>query len=235
LLYDHPAKVTADPADRSAHLAPQLAPLVHGTASELLLVSAYFVPGEAGVEWLRAMRARGVRVRVVTNSLAASDVAAVHAGHRRYRRALLEAGVELYETKPGARVDEHATRAYAGLRGSSRAALHAKTFVFDRRALFVGSLNLDPRSLQLNTEIGVLFESAELAGGFLDAVDALLPGHAYRVELVPPGPGNDGRAGIQWRSREQGRELRYDSEPQASLWRRLGVWFLSLLPIESQL
>jgi putative cardiolipin synthase len=233
LVYDDPAKIAADPGDRATQLQSGLAPVVDATRSDLLLVSPYFVPGKAGMQWLRSLRERGVRIRVVTNSLAASDVAAVHSGYQRYRRSLLEAGVELYEFKPTARAGARASKhAATGLTGSSRAALHAKTFMFDRRVVFVGSLNLDPRSMHLNTEIGVLFDSPELAAAMVDTIEEALPQQAYHVVLADAGTPDTRN---EWVSIEDGGEVRYDSDPVASLWRRLIVWFLSLLPIESQL
>ncbi len=233
LVYDDPAKVLAETAAPLTPLQAGLAPVVDAVRAELLLVSPYFVPGEAGLAWLRRLRERGVRIRVVTNSLAASDVAAVHSGYQRYRRPLLDAGVELYEFKPTAYASAGGSgSASGGLTGSSRAALHAKSFVFDRRVVFVGSLNLDPRSLHLNTEIGVLFDSPELAGAMVDAIDAALAQQAYRVLLVDAGTPH---ARLEWVSSEDGGTQRFDSDPAASLWRRFSVWLLSLLPIESQL
>jgi putative cardiolipin synthase len=236
LVYDDPAKVLAESAEGPTALQSGLGAVIDATRSDLLLVSPYFVPGKAGVQWLRGLRERGVRIRVVTNSLAASDVAAVHSGYQRYRRPLLEAGVELYEFKPTARArdreGQRAARAATGLTGSSRAALHAKTFLFDRRVVFIGSLNLDPRSVHLNTEIGVLFDSPELAGAMADVIDEALPQQAYQVVLADAGTPN---ARLEWISIEDGATVRFDNDPAASLWRRLSVWFLSLLPIESQL
>lgn len=103
---------------------------------------------------------RGVAVTLITNTLAATDVAAVHSGYTRYREALLKDGVVLYETKsaPPARQEDQLQHAILSLTGSSKASLHAKTFVFDRRWVFVGSMNLDPRSLKLNTEIGMIVD-----------------------------------------------------------------------------
>jgi putative cardiolipin synthase len=118
------------------------------------------------------------------------------------------------------------------LTGSSRAALHAKTFLFDRRVVFIGSLNLDPRSIHLNTEIGVLFDSPELAGGMMDVIEEALTHQTYHVVLADAGTPD---ARLEWISIEEGATVRFDSEPAASLWRRFSVWFLSLLPIESQL
>jgi putative cardiolipin synthase len=235
-LYDDPAKITQAPEDQSTHLLPRLGQITNSTQSELLIVSPYFVPGKAGVEYFQQMRARGVHVVVLTNSLAATDVAAVHAGYRRYRRALLESGVEIYEVKPNARRSDGDTKrggSGLSLAGSSRASLHAKVFTFDRRALFVGSLNLDPRSTALNTEIGLVLESPELASQVAAEAMNAVAGSTYRLELVPPGPAASRR--IEWVEQENGQEVRHSSEPDASVWRRFEVWLMSLLPIESQL
>jgi len=231
---DDPSKAGTDPVAHEAHLLPKLAPVVAATTTELMLVSPYFVPGKHGVQWFRALRERGVKMTVLTNSLAANDVVAVHAGYRRYREALLKAGVELWEVKPTAQVAaqpdaEDRRAAGAGLTGSSRASLHAKTFAFDRRVLFIGSLNLDPRSAVINTEIGVLFENPQLASDLVTGLERRLPEVAYRVQFKP------GTTDLEWLSREDGAEVRYESEPQASLGRRFSSWFLSWLPIESQL
>jgi cardiolipin synthase C len=236
-LYDDPAKITQSPQDQSTHLLPQLAKITDATQSEMLIVSPYFVPGDAGVAYFKRMRERGVRVMVLTNSLAATDVSAVHAGYSRYRRALLESGVELYEIKATARrPGEKKTRSGSGpgLGGSSRASLHAKVFVFDRKVLFVGSLNLDPRSTALNTEIGLVFETPDLAAQGAAQLLAAVSGNSYRLVLAPGASGTTTRK-IEWVEQDNGREVRHDSEPQAGVWRRLGVWFMSWLPIESQL
>ena len=236
-LYDDPAKITQSPQDQGTHLLPQLGKVTDSTHGELLIISPYFIPGDAGVEYFRRMRARGVHVLVLTNSLAATDVSAVHAGYSRYRQPLLESGVELYEVKATARrPGEAKTRSGSGPGGggSSRASLHAKVFVFDRRALFVGSLNLDPRSASLNTEMGLLFETPDLASQAAKDLLAAVSGATYRLVLVPAGA-TGSSAKIEWIGHENGQEVRLDSEPQAGFWRRVGVWFMSWLPIESQL
>jgi putative cardiolipin synthase len=230
LGYDHPSKVSTSPADTSTHLGPQLRKVIDLTRRELLIISPYFVPGKEGVEFFRSLRARGVKVRVLTNSLASTDVSAVHAGYAKYREELLREGVELYEIKATARIRDDDRKGdkkdKAGMTGSSRASLHAKTFTFDRRAVFVGSLNLDPRSVELNTEIGVVFESPQAGEQFAEGFDRLVRKHAYRLELAD---------GLEWVSEEDGVETRLTTEPNSSVWRRMGVWFLSWLPIESQL
>ena len=127
---------------------------------EVLIVSAYFVPGEAGTRRFAELEQRGVRVVVQTNSLAATDVAAVHTGYMRYRKDLLRAGVELYETKSLA--DSDAGRRRISVTGSSGASLHTKAIIVDDRWVYIGSMNIDPRA-NLNTEMGVLIESTVLA------------------------------------------------------------------------
>lgn len=240
LLYDLPQKVLKDPGDSSTHMGPQLGAFLKQARSELLIVSPYFVPGDEAVAEMGRMVQRGVRVRILTNSLAATDVAAVHAGYARYREALLKAGVELYEMRPVPSTGSSGDRGKGSrLAGSSRASLHAKTADVDRERLFVGSANFDPRSDVLNTEMGIVFDNRELGEAFARWFDEDLQKIAYRVELervedpLTP-PGDEYRlVWIEGRG-EQARRL-YGPEPEASAWRRAQVWLLSFLPIEGQL
>jgi len=231
LLYDDPAKISRARDDTEGHLLPQFAKLGAHIENEVLIVSPYFIPGDAGVAWMRSLVGRGVRVTVLTNSLAATDVGAVHAGYQRYRKALLEAGVKLYELKPNAIEYQRAMRKDKGF-GSSRASLHAKTFVFDRRAVFIGSLNLDPRSIQLNTEIGLVCESPPLAEALAGRLKRNLDKIAWRLELSDSASGG---ARIAWVETGAEGERQLLEEPGVSAWRKFSVWFLGLLPIESQL
>jgi len=231
LLVDDPAKVTRPPEDTEGHLLPQLARVGVQLRSELLIVSPYFVPGDAGVAALSAMVRKGVRVTVLTNSLAASDVGAVHAGYKRYREPLLEAGVRIYELKPDA-IEFGRSKGKNRKISGSRASLHAKTFMLDRRAVFIGSLNLDPRSVQLNTEIGVVCESETMAGQMASGIEGNLDKVAWRVERVVDA---DGKAHLVWTETTASGAVQHTAEPEVSVWRQLGVWFLGLLPIESQL
>lgn len=231
LLYDDPDKISREPGDAEGQLLPQLGAAHMQVQRELLIVSPYFVPGKKGVAWLTGLVQHGVRVTVLTNSLAATDVSAVHSGYQRYREALLEGGVRLYEVMPDAISKQYAKRKKKML-GASRASLHAKTFVFDQQAVFIGSLNLDPRSVQLNTEIGVVCESPALAADVAGGIEKLLDDVAWRLERKVD---ESGSAHIEWVETGDEGELRYTTEPQASSWRRLSAWFLGLLPIESQL
>lgn len=230
LLVDDPSKINRAPEDTEGHLLPQFAGLGSQVRKELLIVSPYFVPGDKGVEWLGGLVKRGVRVTVLTNSLAATDVGAVHAGYQRYRKPLLEAGIRLYELKPEA--IEHAREKRSGGLSGSRASLHAKTFVFDRRDVFIGSLNLDPRSIQLNTEIGLLCESTPLAEDLSGTIEQNLDQIAWQLELNADA---SGKKRLTWVETGADGVHQLTEEPEVSTWRKFSVWFLGLLPIESQL
>ena len=225
---DRPDKLLRDPNLRSTHMGPQLRRRVEGVESELLIFSPYFVPGDAGVNWLAERVRQGVRVRIITNSLASNDVGLVHAGYARYRKALLAAGVELYEAKPQVQRAGNSADAKSHLGSSSRASLHAKTFVFDRQRLFIGSLNLDPRSAVLNTEMGIVFDSPELATAVATWFDDELLRYTYELQL-----GDNGA--LRWLDHQPDGDVIYTRDPQTGFFRRLAIWFAGLLPIETQL
>jgi putative cardiolipin synthase len=235
VLADDPAKVEQEEADKSAYLLPQMLPEFDALRRELIIVSPYFVPGEGGVAALKRLRERGVQVKILTNSLAATDVPAVHAGYAKYRRALLEAGIELYEVKATAKrtaagpPKSPAEPAQRKLSGSSRASLHAKTIVFDCSHLFVGSMNVDPRSVFTNTEIGIMIDAAVVASVACRQLAQGLPVNAYRVTLQPRA---DGKPRLEWLTTEDGRDLVLAEEPGGSAWRSFQAWFFSLLPVE---
>ena len=224
LVHDDPAK-TLDTAKRvDVLLFPDLVRAIGQPQKSLDLVSPYFVPGEEGTAALAAMAGRGVAVRILTNSLAASDVSAVHAGYAKRRVELLRAGVRLYELKPTAGQELPDSRTGTGSNSSS--GLHAKTFAVDRDRIFVGSFNFDPRSALLNTEMGLVIDSQVLARGLAEGFDTDVPLVAYEVRLAP-----DGRS-LQWVERSAAGEKVFDTEPETSAMRRLGVGVMSVLPIE---
>ncbi len=235
-VYDDPSKAAGDAADPSGYIKTQMRPVVLDTNSELFAISAYFVPGKEGMRLFKQLRERGVRVRVLTNSLASNDVPVVHAGYARYRKPMLRAGVELYEIKRTAMAPGRKSR--IGLGGSSRAGLHSKAYIFDRRRIFIGSYNLDPRSRRINTELGILVEDAKFTEFVARRLDDVLGQVAFRLELkeIPAGDGVGGtRSVIEWVTEKDGEEVRFDTEPDTSVWQRVRTWFLSLLPIEGQL
>ncbi len=222
IVNDHPDKVATSAGKTETHLAPQLREIVDKTKRELFLVSPYFVPGKEGVTLLAGVRQRGVRVVVITNSLASTDGVPVHAKYQLYRKALVEAGIELYEIKPT--VGAQLKRRFREPAGSSTGGLHATTFTFDRRIGFIGSYNLDPRSSKLNTEMGVVFDCPPLAKRLPGETERELSRNAYRLEL-------DGKRLI-WVTSEAGKEVHYHSEPGAGRIKRIKAKVISWLPIE---
>jgi putative cardiolipin synthase len=218
LVGDDPQKVFA--ANRELLLLPRLFETTGPPNARFDLVSPYFVPTKLGTVSFQAMARRQVQVRVLTNSLASNDVAAVHVGYAKRRKALLRAGVRLFELK---RVD---SAARPRGRGSSAGSLHAKTFEIDDRQLFIGSFNFDPRSARLNTEMGMVVESAAMSQGLRQYFDTRMPLTAYEVKLS-----SDGRK-LQWIETTADGQKVLDSEPGVGLFRRALVGFLSFLPID---
>jgi putative cardiolipin synthase len=218
VVQDDPAKVLHPPERSELHMLPRLTAALGEPARALDLISPYFVPTRQGTAGLTELVARGVKVRVLTNSLSATDVAPVHAGYAKYREELLRGGVQLYELK---RSEQSSDRGKRGPGGSSDASLHAKTFAVDRSRIYVGSFNLDPRSSRLNTEMGVVVESAPLAARLSAGLDETLPKSAYEVRLSADGS-------LEWIEGD----VRHASEPGAGWLRRLWLGFLSILPIE---
>jgi putative cardiolipin synthase len=239
LLYDLPEKVVSDPEDRATHMGPELGGLLAAAQREVIAISPYFVPGEKGTALLEMLVARGVSVTIVTNSLAATDVPAVHSGYVRYRKRLLASGVEIFEMPPSSIAPaENTTGAQKKPRlGASQASLHAKTFAIDGERIIVGSMNMDPRSSELNTELGVVIESAELAEAIKQWRETQLPEQAWRVELTSASAGTkSSRPRLQWVEQTAGETVvRTGPEPEASWWRRFVASFVAWLPIEQQL
>ncbi|MEO5733962.1 MAG: phospholipase D family protein [Rubrivivax sp.] len=225
LVSDDPAKGLGR-ADASVLVPQRLNDVLGAPQHQLLLVSPYFVPTASGTRALTDLANRGVAVGVLTNSLAATDVPAVHAGYAKRRSALLRSGVRLFELKSD-RTAAKSSSADRGLTGSSGASLHAKTFAIDSSRVFVGSFNLDPRSAALNTESGFVIDSPQMAGGIARAFAEQVPARSYALRLTDDGT-------VEWLEAAAGggapMVLRH--EPQTPVWKRLMVRVLSWLPIE---
>lgn len=202
-------------------MVDELAEILSGVETSLDLVSPYFVPGKRGMAEFLRLAERGVRIRVLTNSLAANDVALVHAGYRKYRRRLLQGGIELFELKRQA--SPPARRADAGALGSSGSSLHAKTLTADGRTVFVGSFNFDPRSVWLNTESGLVIESEAIARDLSRLMEEDLQRIAYRVSLDTAGR-------MRWEDMATGTV--HHADPDSPLLLRAGLWAAGQLPIE---
>jgi putative cardiolipin synthase len=223
LVVDDPEK-TLDTTDRTDILLfPKLIRSFGRAERSFDLVSPYFVPGDDGTEAIAEMSRRGLKVRIVTNSLAASDAKSVHAGYAKHRQQLLQAGVQIFELKPTLAGGSAGTTPRIG--SSSSAALHAKAYAVDRRRIFIGSFNFDQRSTFLNTEMGLVIDSPKLANDLASDLDSKVVLVAYEVRLAP-----DGR--LQWVERTASGESIYDVEPGTSWWQRTTIDFLSILPID---
>ena len=198
---------------------------IRSARSEVLASSPYFVPGPRGMALLKSLRDRDVKVSVLTNSLGATDEPVVHLGYSRYRVAMLGMGIELYELS-NSRVKRNARMFHFG---ESLGRLHAKLVVIDRRLSFIGSMNLDPRSASINTELGTVIDSPQLARELKRVIDLDRLQSSYRVRMSADG----GR--LEWLGLDDDGEMVLTSEPDASAWLRLKTWLLSPLVPESLL
>ena len=222
-IADDPLKISMKKRDaQRAAVRAELLPAIDGAQSALDIISPYFVPGDKGSKTFVTAASAGRQIRILTNSLAANDVAAVHGGYSRYRPRLLKGGVQLWELKP-LTVSTPEEKG-SSLFGSSGASLHTKALSIDQRSLFVGSYNLDPRSTWLNCEQGVLVESVALATQFRAIFEAQTSGaRAWRVT---------GRKGNLIWTDDRGAS---HSEPETTFSRRMQAWFARVLRIDAQL
>ncbi len=225
VLYDDPAK-TLDPSERTdVLLFPELMRQLGTPEKSFDIVSPYFVPGAKGTSMLTDMARRGVKIRVLTNSLASSDVSIVHAGYMKRRRDLLLAGVALYELKPNA--NEYSLKVRGRFGAGKVAGLHAKTYAVDGERIFVGSFNFDLRSARLNTEMGLVIDSPVFARQLDTFFDEEVPDLAYEVRLAPQGEG------LVWIERTaSGEQKLHDVDPETDWAKRFRVGLMSDLPID---
>ena len=226
LVADQPEKIAADGDQPALRIGPRLRQLLDAATQEVVMTTPYFVPGKPDIAQLLGLVARGVKVGVLTNSLASTDHATVHAAYSERRRALLEGGVRLFELRPRPESAPSAAIAESG----ANVALHAKSFVVDRRYVFIGSLNMDQRSKLLNTEMGVIVDNPALASAVADFFAAsTTPANAYEVRIDKPG------ADLVWVTEDHGQPVRIKHEPEAGLRRRAKVLITRLLPVDNLL
>ena len=224
LAVDSPDKAFDSKAAEAASITTPLLESLESAHDEMIIVSPYFVPRTDGIKALSQIRSRGIDVTIITNSLAANNQFAVHGGYAPSRRPLLKQGVKIYEVRPDAEVAGSEIVAASG----AKATLHTKAFIVDRRELFIGSFNFDPRSANINTELGVIIKSPEMAAQFGEVVDDRVATQTYEVYL-------DDQDQLRWRSIENGKEIIFNHEPQTSWWQRFVAGFMRILPIRGQL
>ncbi|OTG67988.1 phospholipase [Acinetobacter sp. ANC 4470] len=232
VVHDSPSKIKSK-AKKEQYLNFQLINHLDQPEESVDIVSAYFVPEKKGEKMLSDLAQSNIQVRVLTNSFKANDVAVVHAFYAKYRKNLLKNNVELYEflSAPeaenlNANTDEIAEKTKVSLKGLSRSSLHAKLMVLDQKKVFIGSFNFDPRSAYLNTEIGVLLNSPNLAKAIHQTMDENLSKYAYKLVL-------DANQNINWKIKKHNGDIKtYLKEPKMKWWQKAGMKVISWLPIE---
>jgi putative cardiolipin synthase len=223
MIVDDPQKLLEEVSQEQKIVATEIGKALLAAKKEVLLFTPYFIPGKRGMEVIEQVRSNGVRVVLLTNSLATNNHTSVHSAYASYRKRVLKAGVELWE----ARADAADVMLEDGTTESQKLTLHTKGIIIDRRYVFVGSLNLDPRSIDINTEMGVMIDSEPLAKLAVESSLDQIPGMAYRLKL-------DEKGRIRWHATIDGQEVVETKEPHTSAWMRFKAWFLKIAP-ESQL
>jgi len=229
LVYDQPLGFDETTHDKQKRVAIALQTLAQDVLSEVLIESAYLIPGDDGVELLGQLVTSGVRVAALTNSMASNDLLANHSGYTRRRDDLLERGVELFELRPDAKSCQLLVLGSGQCDEDSLFGLHAKSIVFDRRVVFVGSFNLNQRSVYLNTETALIVYSHELADRIAKDIEQnFLPENSWHVIFNEEGD-------LEWQGREGDKIVSYLKDPQTGFWQRLKSGFFSVLPFEKYL
>lgn len=222
-LSDDVGKLTKTvPADNN--LVHQLRTLLGSPTKRLTIISSYFVPTKDGVNTLVELAEAGIDIKILTNSFDATDVTAVHSGYSQWRPSLLRAGVKIYELKSTASEEKRENKLWKA-RSQSSTSLHAKTFAVDDYQVFIGSYNVDPRSANINTEMGVIINDEELAKQLHSALSDDLLGQAYEVKLLENGS-------LQWHTVEAGEKVVYHSEPRVDISDHVWLAIMSWLPID---
>jgi len=224
---DAPFKIDQDESDTTSKPLLHLNNLLQKADHEFLLTSPYFVPQDEGVKYLGDLVHRGIKVSVLTNSLASTDVVMAHTGYTPYRRDLLNNGINIYELKPvnGQRSKQRLLATSA----PAYAALHSKVYVIDRKDVVIGSFNFDPRSIDINTEIALVIHSPQIAAQVTKLFeDSTSPENSYRLVI-------DKKGNLVWVAREKGQNVYYTHDPKAGFWRSIEADVMSILPVEDQL
>jgi len=221
VITDDPEKLLNEVSPEQKILITALAGAIDKAESEVVIITPYFIPGKGGVEFWRNITGKGVRVVIITNSLATNNHVPVHSAYARYRHDMIDAGVEMYEV----RVDAAKMPEDGGQPGYDSLTLHTKAMFIDRRFTFVGSMNFDPRSIDINTEFGLSIDNAELTGGLTERLFTGLPSFAYRVT-------ENGKGRLRWTTLIDGREVVEKKEPQASGWLKFKAFMSRVVPEE---
>jgi putative cardiolipin synthase len=222
VLADSPSKLTNTIGEGDVLLAEELIDILRNAEKEVIFITPYYVPGNNGVQLVRDLVDKDVRVVVITNSLASNNHIPVHSAYARYRKAVLRAGAEIYEARSNA-----AAELPGNEDGPDMLTLHTKAFFIDRKQLFIGSMNIDPRSIEINAEMGLLIDSESMVENMLKSAKERLPNLTYQVLENDKGK-------LEWHGRINNHTVIETKEPLSSRWRRFKAWFMKIAP-ESQL
>ena len=225
LAVDSPDKGIKSKAAEAASIKTPLLESLLSAEKELIILSPYFVPRKTGIEAFSELQSRGIDVTIITNSLAANNQSSVHGGYAPSRKPLLKSGVKIFEV----RADAEVSGSQIVAAGGAKATLHTKAFIVDRKEIFIGSFNFDPRSANINTELGVIIRSPEIAEEFATTIEAKIASQTFEVFLNEKGQ-------VRWRGYDDdGTEVILDKEPQTTWGQRFGAGFMRILPIRGQL
>lgn len=224
LAVDSPDKSFKKKAEAADSITTPLRETLLAAKDEVIVVSPYFVPRKTGIAAFSDVQKSGVDITVITNSLAANNQFTVHGGYAPSRKPLLKNGIKIYEVRDDADVSGSEFVAASG----AKATLHTKAFIVDRRDVFIGSFNFDPRSANINTELGIIIHSPELGAQLAESVAVALPEQTFEVFL------ND-KDQLRWRGLEHGEEVVLDKEPHTTWWMRFKAGLMRILPIRGQL
>ncbi len=223
LVFDSASKVNADSGE-SASIVVQMRESIGDVQQELFVISPYFVLRKDNIAGFRGMRDRNVEITVVTNSLASNNHTVSHSGYIPVRKPLLEMGVKLYEVRASENIPGDESKGVQ----DAKTTLHAKSFAVDRKRIFIGSFNWNQRSINLDTELGVIIHSPEMASQMVERVIAGLPTRTFEVYLNEKGK-------LRWKGHENGQEVILTKEPQTGFWHRFNAGFMRMMPNKSQL
>lgn len=222
VLSDNPEKLINEIDEEHMQLVKDFRNVIDRAENEVIFISPYFIPGQRGIQLIRGLVEKGMRVIILTNSLASNNHVSTHSAYARYRRNVIKAGAELYEARANA--EQELSDNHNGL---DNLTLHTKLYIIDGRKLFVGSLNLDPRSIDINAEMGLLIDSKDMVTSLMSSFKEGLENYTYRVVENEMGQ-------LEWHTRINGQKVVETSEPLASCCRRIKAWFMKIVP-ESQL
>jgi putative cardiolipin synthase len=244
LYFDIPSKITLSEDDTSTHLSKHIKPLLKNIKKSLKIINPYFIPNEKMMSELRELRQRGVEIYIVTNSLATNDGIPVYSAYSRYHRELIKLGVHLYELNPNSFSYIYKNQKYR--RGSiPRSSLHAKNMLIDDEIFIIGSANLDPRSIKLNTEVVAVIHSKELAKVEAKVFKNITkPQNVFKLSLedISPDDCDDvcklvphENTRVVWTTKQNGKEVKYYNDADAGFWRRFGSNLSTYIPLDKYL